>query len=77
MTCNYTTCIAFQNQTFTTLLIQFEEIHTSVSLSNTLNIGYLEIIHLSSSRAKFSTSNHTSLLFKKQDFIFQRACSPK
>ena len=76
MTCNYT-CIAFQNQTFNTLLIQFLEIHHS--LSNTLiNIGCLEIINLSSLNAKFSISNHTSLLFNKTGIrIFLLAHSPK
>lgn len=47
--------------------------NTSVSLSNTLNIGYWEIINLSPWRAKFSTSNHTSLLFKKAGFVFSYA----
>lgn len=53
--------------------------NTSFSLSNTLiNIGYLEIINSSSSRAKFSTSNHTRLLFKKAGIhIFLLAHSPK
>lgn len=45
--------------------------NTSFSLSDTLiNIGYSEIINLPPSRAKFFTSNHTRLLFKKAGFVF-------